>query len=351
MVHGRVTPFALHSLADLRDLAVDAIVDVRSPGEFAEDHLPGAVSMPVLDDRERAEVGTMYTRVDRFRARRLGGALVARNTAAHLQGPLAELDGGWQPLVYCWRGGQRSGAFATILDQVGWRVRVLKGGYRSYRRAVVAMLYEAPLPHRLVVVDGGTGTAKTALLHALAERGAPVLDLEALAAHRGSLFGATAREQPTQKMFDSRIAAALGGFDPERPVFVEAESSKVGERAVPPSLWRAMGTAPRVRLVAPLAARTRFLVRAYRDLLDDPARLVGPIEKLRPYHSRERIETWQAQAAAGDWEALAGSLVEHHYDRRYAKGEPPPAAHTVELDELDDATLARTADALLARFR
>ena len=191
----------LTSLADLQGLAVDTIIDVRAPAEYAEDHLPGAINLPVLSDAQRAEVGTNYTQVSPFNARKIGGALVAQNTATHLQGPLADKDGAWQPLVYCWRGGQRSGAFATILDQVGWRVQLLKGGYQSYRREIVKTLYETPLSHRLMLIGGGTGTAKTALLHQLAEQGAQSLDLEGIACHRGSLFGGISTPQPGPRRY------------------------------------------------------------------------------------------------------------------------------------------------------
>ncbi|HCQ56919.1 MAG TPA: tRNA 2-selenouridine(34) synthase MnmH, partial [Sulfitobacter sp.] len=223
-----MTPCTLTALSDLATLDVDTIIDVRAPMEFAEDHLPGAINLPVLSDAQRAEVGTIYKQVSPFDARKIGGALVARNTARHLQTALADKNGGWQPLVYCWRGGQRSGAFSTILDQVGWRVQLLRGGYRSYRRLVVAALYDTPMLHRLMLIEGGTGTAKTRLLHHLAKAGAQVLDLEGLAQHRGSLFGAVDGGQPHQKMFESRLAQALTPLDPAQVTWVEAESSKIG---------------------------------------------------------------------------------------------------------------------------
>lgn len=347
-----MTPFSLTSLAELQSLKVDCLIDVRAPSEFAEDHLPGAVNLPVLNDDERAEVGTIYTQDSPFRARKIGGALVARNTAAHLQGPLAHKDGAWQPLVYCWRGGQRSGAFATILDQVGWRVQLLRGGYQSYRRLVVKMLYDTPLTHRLVMVDGGTGTAKTALLHHLAAQGAQILDLEGLAAHRGSLFGSVSTPQPAQKMFETRIAAALSQLDPEKITFVEAESSKIGERIIAPSLWALMGRAPRIQISAPVLARSRFLCRAYGDLIRDKATLGDVLDKLRPYHSGERIARWHAQVQSGDWLSLAGELIEKHYDPRYAKSAAAreDIVHRVELSDLDDNTLVQTAERLRAQF-
>lgn len=345
-------PFSLKHLTDIAELCADTIIDVRAPAEFAEDHLPGAINLPVLNDDERAEVGTIYAKVSPFSARKIGGALVAQNTAAHLQGPLADKQGDWQPMVYCWRGGQRSGAFATILDQVGWRVSLLQGGYRSYRRLIVGMLYETPLPHRITLIEGGTGTAKTRLLHHLQEAGAQMLDLEGLAQHRGSLFGAIAGGQPSQKMFESRIAAALNTLDPTRMTWVEAESSKVGARSIPPSLWTAMGAAPRVEVRAPLAARAAYLCRAYADLTDDPAVLHAQIDRLRPYHAAAGIDAWQALADAGDWAQLASGLIADHYDPRYGKTAVlrNTDAQVVELADLDDETLNDAAKALALQF-
>ncbi|MFK7835223.1 MAG: tRNA 2-selenouridine(34) synthase MnmH [Sulfitobacter sp.] len=347
-----MTPYTLTSLSELRTLAVDTVIDVRAPSEFAEDHIPGAINLPVLTDDQRAEVGTIYTQDSPFKARKIGGALVAQNTAIHLQGPLAAHDGAWQPLVYCWRGGQRSGAFATILDQVGWRVQLLKGGYQSYRKQVVKTLYETPVQHRLMLIDGGTGTAKTALLHHLAKAGAQTLDLEGLAAHRGSLFGGTQVEQPSQKMFETRLSSALGLLDPAQMTFVEAESSRIGERMIPPSLWAQMTAAPRLRLAAPLDARATFLCRAYADLTEDGAHLAEVIDQLRPYHAAARIAEWHAQVQTGDWKGLSAGLIAEHYDPRYAKSADRRSQAVAEfhLTDLTDATLAETAHQLTARF-
>lgn len=345
-----MTPLTLTTLHDLKTLSMDSIIDVRAPSEYAEDHIPGALNMPVLTDAQRAEVGTIYVQDSPFNARKIGGALVAQNTAQHLQGPLAQHEGSWQPLVYCWRGGQRSGAFATILDQVGWRVHLLKGGYRSYRRLVVQLLYEQTLPHRIRLIDGGTGTAKTRLLDHLREAGGQVLDLEDLANHRGSLFGGTAAPQPSQKMFESRLAEGLCALDPSHITWVEAESSKIGERLVPPALWALMQTAPRLRLQAPVAARARFLTRAYGDLTTDAVRLGEQINQLRPYHPADVVEGWHQQARDGAWEALAAGLITAHYDPRYAKSAARSDVPVTPLllDDLEDETLAATARRLIS---
>jgi tRNA 2-selenouridine synthase len=326
-------------------LPFDAILDVRSPSEFAEDHIPGAVNLPVLSDAERAEVGTIYVRQDRFLARKVGAALVARNAAAHIAGPLARYDGGWRPLVYCWRGGQRSGSFASILAQIGWRVGLIEGGYRSYRRLVSKMLYKDALPHRLVLVDGGTGTGKTQLLHHLAAEGLQTVDLEGLAAHRGSNFGGLDRAQPAQKMFESHLAARLDGLDPRKPTFLEAESSLIGSVRLPPSLWKAMGAAPVIRLDVPPAERARFLTTTYPDLTADADLLARRIDSLRPYHARDRIEAWHEMARDGRFAALAEALIGEHYDPRYRR--PSRGARvelgTIRIDRLGEEGFGRAA--------
>lgn len=327
----------------------DQIIDVRSPGEFAIDHVPGAINLPVLDNDQRAEVGTIYVQGSKFVARRVGAAHVSRNIAAHLSGPLADKPGSYTPLIYCWRGGQRSNAMATVLDQVGWRVTLLDGGYKTYRRRVTAGLYDADLPWRLVLLDGGTGCGKTEMLALLTSRGLQALDLEGLAEHRGSLFGARpGRPQPSQKLFESRLLSVLETFDPERPVVVEAESSKVGDLYLPPALWAAMSCAPRIVLRAPASARADYLVRAYPDLVADPAVLMSALLRLPPHHSREQVEAWRALAGAGEFVALAAGLIEAHYDPAYARtasaGSEGGVIGVVDLDSLDGASLERAAD-------
>ncbi|KFE33680.1 tRNA 2-selenouridine(34) synthase MnmH [Thioclava atlantica] len=308
----------LTSVAQVAALDFDTIIDVRSPSEFAEDHVPGAINLPVLDDAERAEVGTIYKQVSPFDARKIGAALVAQNAARHLQGALADKPGGWRPLVYCWRGGQRSGSFATILRQVGWRAELVEGGYKSWRRLVIEA-NDAPMPGPVVVLDGNTGTAKTDILKSAARQGAQVIDLEGLANHRGSLFGAMAGGQSGQKDFETRLAMEVAALDPARPVLLEAESSKIGDLQLPKGVWDAIRNAPRIRVRAPLSERASYLARAYADITADPERLLAVIEQLRPFQPAERIAAWQAQAVAGEYAALAGELMRDHYDPRYEK--------------------------------
>lgn len=336
----------LTSLHDLATLGADTIIDARAPSEFAEDHLPGAISLPVLSDAERAEIGTIYKQQSPFLARKRGAALVAMNVARHLLGPLSDKPGDWQPMVYCWRGGQRSGSFATILRQIGWRVSVLEGGYKSYRRLVQAQLYDAPFPAPVVLFDGGTGTAKTGILARVAASGGQVIDLEALAAHRGSLFGAGA-PQPSQKLFETRLAQALVALDPARPVLIEAESNRIGSLRLPPSLWQAMRCAPRVEITAPLAARVAHILQDYHGFCDDPARLAGVLEKLRPYQSKDRLAEWHQAAGEGRFGDLVSDLILHHYDPSYARAQRRvETLERIDLADLSDKSQDRAAERL-----
>ncbi len=330
------------TLTDIFTHDFDTVIDVRSPSEFADDHLPGAINLPVLDDAERAEVGRIYVQESPFKARKIGAALVAKNAAVHLQGPLFEKDGSWQPLVYCWRGGQRSGSFASILSQIGWRVELLEGGYRSYRRMVVNALYNEPFRPSVYLLDGYTGSAKTEILSNFERLGGQIIDLEGLANHRGSVFGGLLDAQPSQKAFEGALALAISGLDEARPVLIEAESSKVGERLVPPSLWSAMKDAPRIRVTAPVKARAEYLTRTYVEITQDPQGLQAILVKLRPFFSVERMDELEDLALGSEFEALAAALMDEHYDPRYRKSAASPEV-SLDLNDLSAASIAGAA--------
>lgn len=337
------------------DLArYDAVIDVRSPAEFEEDHAPGALNLPVLSNAERAEVGEIYVQRSAFLARRIGAAKVARNVAHHLETALADKPSDFKPLVYCWRGGQRSNAMAVILSQVGWRTALLVGGYKTYRHRVRERLYDEACLLNLILLDGGTGTGKTALLSRLQARGVQILDLEGLAGHRGSLFGGFAdAPQPSQKMFESRLLQALDGLDPTRPVVVEAESSKIGERFIPPQLWARMQAAPVIEITAPRPERARYLVQAYSDIVQDHAALDAACRRLPTHPGRARLESWRHLADAGAFEVLAEALMELHYDPAYAKSHKTDVRlrlGVIELSQMNDAALNAAADRIATRY-
>ncbi|MFZ2161140.1 MAG: tRNA 2-selenouridine(34) synthase MnmH [Sideroxyarcus sp.] len=331
----------------------DEIIDVRSPAEFAEDHIPGAISAPVLDNEQRAEVGTLYVQVSPFVAKKRGAALIARNIALHLETLFDDKPKQWKPLVYCWRGGQRSGAMAHILAQVGWSTGRLKGGYKEYRTQVLADLETLPDSLQFRVVCGPTGSGKSRLLRVLQEEGAQVLDLEALAQHRGSLLGNLPDEvQPSQKMFDSRLWDALRHFDAQRPVFVEAESKKIGLINTPEALLKKMRASECLSIEAPVEARVQLLMEDYKHFLSNPALLIQRLTPLLPLHGRQVLDHWQQLAEQGEWVVLVEKLLLQHYDPAYQRSTAHnfpllSGAKVLQLHNLDDAALHAAAHEVL----
>jgi tRNA 2-selenouridine synthase len=339
------------ALADLA--AFDTVIDARSEGEYAEDRIPGAINCPVLTDDERREVGTMDRQQSSFEARRRGAAYAARNIARHLEQSFGDKPRTWKPLVYCWRGGNRSGAMTHILARVGWQARQLEGGYRAFRRYVLADLERLPALFTFRVICGTTGSGKSRLLQHLADVGAQVLDLEALAQHRGSLLGGLpAQPQPSQKQFETRVWHALRNFDPARPVFVESESRKVGELRVPDQLLLAMRAAECIRLELPLDARIRLLRDEYDHFEADAASLQEKLDCLVPLHGHERVDRWKRLVDERRWDALVEGLLVEHYDPAYVKSigrnfTRSPQASALALAS-DDPELFRAAARTLA---
>ncbi len=332
----------------------NTVVDARSPSEFADDHLPGAISAPVLDDAQRAIVGTVNAERGAFEAKRLGAAIVSRNIGELIDRLFADRDRHWRPLVYCWRGGNRSGSLATVFARIGWRTAVIEGGYKAFRRQVIAELEAQPAALRFVVVGGRTGSAKSRLLERLADRGAQVVDLEALASHRGSVLGGLPGAlQPSQKRFETMLWNRLRELDPARPVFVESESRKVGRVQVPEALIHAI-RASRVAIVeAGVDARARFLLDEYEHFRADVPGLLALLDCLVPLHGAERISEWKALVEADRWLELVERLLVEHYDPSYDRSMRRnfgrlSEAPVVRLEGTEDAALDRAAVALEA---
>ncbi|WP_144149425.1 tRNA 2-selenouridine(34) synthase MnmH [Paraburkholderia sp. BCC1884] len=333
----------------------DEIIDVRTPLEFAEDHIPGALNAPVLSSEERVLVGTTYKQVSAFEGTRIGAALVARNIAHHLEETFADRPRNWRPLIYCWRGGKRSGSVTTLFNMIGWPARQLDGGYKSYRRATLATLDSQPKTFRYIALVGPTGSGKTRLLSALNQAGAQTLDLEALASHRGSLLGAwTGVPQPSQKRFDTLLATALSAFDPARPVFVEAESRRIGSIALPLALLDTFHQGACVEVLSSREDRAAFLLHDYAHLFDDPASLKGQLQRLIGLHSRERVTGWLQLVDQDSRAELAGELIERHYDPAYARSSHQHFAqlpHALQLNfRPNDVDIVEQAEALLAQL-
>ncbi len=331
----------------------DAILDARSPAEHTLDHLPNARSAPVLDDEQRVRVGTLYKQTGSFEAKRLGAALVSRNIADLLEGALATMPRDWRPLVYCWRGGNRSGSLATVMARIGWRVEVLEGGYRAFRRQVTADLARWPAQRQFFVVAGRTGSGKSLLLEQLAAQGAQVLDLEALARHRGSVLGHLPHEaQPTQKHFDTLIWNFLRRSDPARPILVESESRKVGQCHVPEALIEAIRAARGVKVQAADAVRCELLIRDYRHFVDNPDQLIARLQGLIPHHGHAKVGEWAQLARSGRWPELVQSLLTDHYDPAYEGSMARNFAHLasftpIELAGASEHDLAAAAGRIL----
>lgn len=294
------------------------VIDARSPTEFELDRLPNAVNWPSLDNEERIRVGTIYKQVNAFEAKKIGGALVARNIAKHIEAYALDKPKTWRPLIYCWRGGNRSGALALVLNKIGFDVHLIEGGYKAFRSAMVADLETLVTQFDYRVVCAPTGSGKTRLLQALTLQGTQILDLEALANHRSSVLGLVpGTAQPSQKQYDMRIWQALKALDPARPVFVESESKKVGNVSIPQCLIAAMRASPCLRLDLPANARVALLLEDYDYFVRDPEFFCARLDVLIPLRGREVVQGWQAQARAGLMAEVVQDLLTHHYDPSY----------------------------------
>jgi tRNA 2-selenouridine synthase len=297
------------------------IIDARSEAEFAEDHLPGAVNWPTLNNAERADVGTIYKQVGAFEAKKKGAMIAARNISAHIERECLGLPKDWQPLIYCWRGGKRSGSLSLVLDQIGFKVTLLEGGYKAFRAAMVQDTERLTATLRFEVICGRTGSGKTRLLQALHAQGAQVLDLEHLAKHRSSVLGLIPGvPQPTQKGFETRVWHALRQLDPARTVYVESESKKVGNVVVPTPLMDAMRASPCLHLEMADPDRVALLLQDYDFFVTDPEFFCARLDALAEIRGKAVVQNWQVRVRTGSASELAQvvqELLTQHYDPVY----------------------------------
>lgn len=297
----------------------DTIIDVRSPSEFEIDHIVGAINCPILYDDERQKVGTIYKQISSFKAKIIGSSLSAKNIAFHIEKEFLEKKGSWKPLIYCWRGGQRSKAFSIVLSEVGWRTYQLRGGYKEYRNDIIKYLDNIGMKLKIILISGKTGSAKTKILHSIRDQGAQILDLEGLARHKGSLLGAIPNlKQPSQKFFESLLFYEINKLNLKKNIFIEAESSKVGNVHIPKSIWSNMILSKRIEVVADVNTRAKFLIDDYQYMCKNPILIKPMIKGLKTRLSNNLIDSWEKLIDEKKWFELTKSFLENHYDSSYA---------------------------------
>jgi len=335
----------------------DLIIDVRSPAEFALDHIPGAVNFPVLSNDERAQIGTLYKQVSPFAAKKLGAALVSRNIANHLENHLLEMPREWRPLIYCWRGGERSGAFTHILNRVGWKAMQLEGGYQGFRRTVIDGLEQDANTFSFQVICGMTGSGKTRVLQEIGALGAQILDLEGLAVHRGSVLGNEPNnEQPSQKGFETALWNALRKLNPSKPVFVESESKKVGGLHVPDTLMEKIRNGSCIELRSSTETRVSWLIREYHHFLTDTDSFKHKLGLLTAHYGKVQISKWNEAIDAGSFPELVEELLVKHYDPSYqssiVRNFPQyQLENFVQLESDSDQAFAKAANGIVAKLK
>jgi tRNA 2-selenouridine synthase len=338
------------------DEIFDDIIDVRSPSEFAEDHIPGAINCPVLDNDQHVEIGTLYKQVSPFVAKKKGAAMISRNIATHVDEKFCDKEKSWRPLVYCWRGGMRSGSMQTVLRAVGWDAALLKGGYKAYRTHVLVQLEDLPARFKYVVVGGPTGSGKTDLLGVLEEQGAQVLDLEGIAGHRGSVLGFDPEiPRQSQKGFDTKLVSMLQRFDPARPVFVEAESRRIGIVHLPAALYETMKQGRLVIVDVPMEERVAYLSREYVWFKENPDKLKDKLLVLKEIRGKKTIGKWFELIDAGQWDAFVEELLSVHYDPLYNGSSrreytDENARHVMQAAGINAQAFAALAGEILGRF-
>ena len=333
--------------------AYDMVIDVRAPVEFAQDHIVGAVNMPVLSNAERIEIGTLYKQSSPFAARKRGAVLVSQNIARHIDTKLLDLPADFSPLIHCWRGGQRSRAFAHILSEIGWRCHLLEGGYKAYRRDILDGLKADFSDLSLVIIAGRTGSAKTDILAEIKNQGGQIIDLEGLARHRGSLLGRWPDSpQPSQRYFESSLIDAMRQLDKSYPVYVESESSRIGNLQLPTALWREMTASPLIVIDTPVDARARYSLEGYDHLLREKTDILRLIKGMRHRHGGAVTDSWQVMFDKGDWLALAHALLTDHYDPAYDSSvsrHNRPVLATIGQPDCTPTSVAESARAILSR--
>lgn len=331
------------------------IIDVRSPEEYELDHIPGAINLPVLNDEERKRVGTIY-KENPFEARKIGAALISRNVSNLLEQKLHENGSDYSPLLYCWRGGMRSRSMTLILKSIGWNANIIQGGYRAFRQTIVNDLegYFNNKRLDLRVISGLTGVGKTRLLHAIKEADGQIIDLEGLANHKGSLLGKPPREeQPSQKKFETMLCHEMSQLDLERPIYLEAESNRIGNVHCPAGLWGALSSAKVTHIDLPIDERIILLREDYPHFQDEPQKLLELLDVLVRLRGHTQVAEWKELIQAEDWDGFVKSILVNHYDLCYRqpgdeKSNYQPVTNSITVAKADRESFATAASEILA---
>ena len=336
--------------SDIQIHDFDEVIDVRSPLEFEDDRIPGSINLPVLSNAEREMIGTIYKQKSKFEAKKLGASIVSKNISDHLKDYLYNKNRDWLPLIYCWRGGQRSYALATILDQIGWKVEVVDGGYKSFRKHIREFLNKNIVNYFLILLKGNTGTAKTRILNLIGERNGQIIDLESLASHKGSVFGSQGQKQPSQKLFETLIYDKVKNLKTGEPIFVEAESNKIGNLHIPKEFWKLMKNSPQIELSATVEHRAQFLVEEYSEITTDLDLLEKQITSLSTIAGHKVVESWLQMAKNKEFYGLVKQLMEKHYDPRYERSllrKKKEVFAELKIEDMSQKGLSSMADRIL----
>ena len=338
---------------DWRKIKNAEIIDVRSPSEFNNDHIPGSINIPILNDQQRHDVGKTYKEVNPFKAKIMGASIISKNISKFLDNEFFSRNGSWQALIYCWRGGQRSRSLALVLNEIGWRISVLKGGYKNYRKLVLDELDDLG-KYQFKIIQGQTGSAKTKVLNCLCNMNAQVIDLENLACHRGSLLGnEISKKQPSQRYFESLIHNTLDKFDYTKPIFIESESSKIGKLHLPKKLWVKLNESDRLLLNVPIDERIKFLLKEYKHLTEDSKLIMPFINGIKGKIANEKLSNWRILIQRKEWENFVKEILENHYDPKYsfsAMKHNNKIKHKIDLMKLNKLSIENTSKKILEYF-
>jgi tRNA 2-selenouridine synthase len=312
------------------------IIDVRTPLEFAEDHLPGAINVPILNNEERVEVGTIHKQVGPQQARQRGLEL----TCGRFGTMVAEIVGhaGGRPiLVYCWRGGLRSLSMAILLEMTGQPVVQLRGGYKAFRGQVIDFFEDFSPTAPLIVIHGMTGTGKTTFINGLDNQNWTAIDLEGLACHRGSAFGEVGLDQTlSQKRFETLLWDSFRQASPDRPIVLEGESQRIGKISLPGNLYEVMSASCKVWCYASLDTRvSRLAVEYAREEYREA--MAAALERIKKKLGGQRYAELAGMLAAWDIEGLGRGLIEHYYDKLYYKHRPWTPDVEIDLEDFNEA--------------